>query len=82
MIKREPHLFIHSVRPNFRYTVYDAGVRLGARKEWEFMWKKYQNEIVAEEKKKLLTSLSSSREAWLLQRLVDLGADYFTEKRQ
>jgi hypothetical protein len=53
--------------------VYDAGVRLGARKEWEFMWKRYQNETVAEEKRKLLSSLSSTREAWLLQRLVNLG---------
>jgi DNA topoisomerase VI subunit A len=52
--------------------VYDAGVRLGARKEWEFMWGKYQREIVAEEKKKLLNSLTASREAWLLQRLVKL----------
>ena len=50
--------------------MYDAGVRLGAKKEWEFMWQKYQTEIVAEEKKKLLSSLSSSREAWLLERLV------------
>ena len=56
--------------PNFRNIVYDAGVRLGAREEWEFMWKKYQKEIVAEEKRKLLSSLSSTREAWLLQRLV------------
>lgn len=56
--------------PNYRSIVYDGGVRLGAREEWEFMWKKYRKEIVAEEKKKLLLSLTATREAWLLQRLV------------
>ncbi|CAB4022027.1 Hypothetical predicted protein, partial [Paramuricea clavata] len=62
---------IESVPPNFRYVAYDAGVRLGARKEWEFMWGKYQKEIVAEEKKKLLLSLTATREAWLLQRCLE-----------
>jgi hypothetical protein len=72
VVNIEIEISVNSVPPNFRYVAYEAGVRLGARKEWEFMWGKYQKEIVAEEKKKLLLSLTATREAWLLQRLVHL----------
>ncbi|XP_028402559.1 endoplasmic reticulum aminopeptidase 1-like [Dendronephthya gigantea] len=71
-----------SVRANFRYVVYDTGVRLGARDEWEFMWDKYQKEIVAAEKTKLLSSLSASREAWLLQRCLEYALNTSLIKSQ
>ncbi|XP_046856975.1 aminopeptidase N-like [Xenia sp. Carnegie-2017] len=71
-----------SVPPNFRIIVYEAGVRLGTRKEWEFMWRKYKNEIEAEEKRKLLSSLSSTREAWLLQRCLEYALNTSLIKSQ
>ena len=61
--------------PNFREVVYTTGVRFGGSKEWDFCWKRYRSSKVPSEQRLLLDALSSTRDPWLLQRLLNYSLE-------
>ena len=65
----------HRVPANFREVVYSSGVRFGGSKEWEFCWKKYKNSKIPSEQRLLLDALTSTRNVWLLNRLLNYSID-------
>lgn len=65
----------YRVAPNFREVVYTSGVRFGTTREWDFCWKKYKASKIPSEQRLLLTALGSSRDPWLLQKLLRLSLE-------
>jgi len=65
----------YRVAPNFRDVVYTAGVRFGNSREWEFCWKKYKSSRIPSEQRLLLSSLSATRNPWLLDKLLNNALD-------
>jgi len=62
--------------PDLRSIVYSYGMRLaGGEKEWNTMWKLYQEESDAQEKMKLLQGLAMSSEPWILERYIQFAKD-------
>lgn len=60
---------IYSISPNVRTYVYKYGMRSGGTEfDWDFMWNKYRNETVPQEKIKLLYGLANTKQVWLLNR--------------
>ena len=56
-------------------SVYSSGVRFGGSKEWEFCWKKYKTSKIPSEQRLLLDALTSTRNPWLLNRLLNYSMD-------
>lgn len=67
--------FRYRIPPNFREVVYTSGIRFGGSKEWEFCWKKYKNSKIPSEQRLLLESLSSTKDPWLINRLLNYSLD-------
>ena len=65
----------YRVSPNFREVVYSTGVRFGSSKDWDFVWKKYKTSKIPSEQRLLLDALSSTRNPWLLSRLLNFSLD-------
>jgi len=65
----------YRIQPNFREVVYTAGVRFGSSKEWDFCWKRYKTSKIPSEQSLLLNVLSSTRNPWLLIRLLNYSLD-------
>ena len=63
------------IQPNFREVVYSTGVRFGNSKDWDFCWKKYKTSKIPSEQRLLLDALSSTRNPWLLSRLLNFSLD-------
>jgi len=65
----------YRIAPNFREVVYTTGVRFGGSREWDFCWKKYTTSKVPSEQRLLLDALGSTRNPWLLGRLLNFSLD-------
>jgi glutamyl aminopeptidase len=67
---------------NLREVVYNTGIQLGGRREWNFCWDKYSNSSVPSEKKLLLGALGATRNAWLLSQYLNYSLDKTKIKTQ
>ncbi|XP_070545823.1 glutamyl aminopeptidase-like [Ptychodera flava] len=63
------------VSPNLKYVIYCNGVRYGGEEEFQFVWKKYQDETVASEKRKLMAAAACTSDAGRLKRLLEWSTD-------
>jgi len=72
--------------PDVRSVIYSYGMRInGNENDWNKVWNLYLKEADAQEKTKLLGSLSSTTDPWILKQFIDLawdeknvrGQDYF-----
>ncbi|XP_072112058.1 glutamyl aminopeptidase [Mobula birostris] len=59
-----------SIAPNLRLLVYHYGMKQANESSWEFMFKKYQETTLAQEKDKLLYGLASIENIQLLDRFL------------
>ncbi|XP_053392868.1 glutamyl aminopeptidase-like [Mercenaria mercenaria] len=67
------------ISPNIRTYVYKYGMSSGGTEsDWDFMWDKYLQETVPQEKIKLLYGLANTKHIWLLNRYLEYSKD--TEK--
>ncbi|XP_021963123.1 aminopeptidase N isoform X2 [Folsomia candida] len=53
---------------NLKKVTYCTAIKMGGEKEWNFLWQRYLDGNVGSEKSTILTSLSCSRETWILNR--------------
>lgn len=60
---------------DLRSVVYCTAIRFGNEREWNFLWKRYNQSNVGTEKTMILSSLGCSREIWLLSRYLDWSLD-------
>ena len=71
-----------SIAPHLRSTVYSTVIKHGGTTEWEFLWSKYKEETDASHKSKIMLGLTSSRQPWLLQRLLNNALDSSKIRKQ
>jgi len=62
-----------SIPPNLRSVVYSYGVKSLGYEEWQAMLQRYSEETNAQEKVKLLNSLTSTEVPWIMYRYLDLS---------
>jgi len=53
-----------------KMVIYNAGIAHGTDDDWEFMWERYVNERDDSEKRKLIRALGTTKETYLLLRLI------------
>ena len=58
---------------NLKYETYCNAIAAGSEKEWDFAWARYLASSVASEKSTILSSLSCSKEVWLLNRYLNMS---------
>jgi len=58
---------------NLKYETYCNAISDGGEEEWDFGWSRYQNSPVASEKSTLLSSLSCTKNVWLLNRYLNMS---------
>jgi len=58
---------------NLKYETYCNAIAAGSEKEWDFAWDRYLASSVASEKSTILSSLSCSKEVWLLNRYLNMS---------
>lgn len=73
---------VNKIHPNLRYTIYCNAIARGGEEEWNFAWQKFKKTDNAQEADKLRTSLSCSKEPWILNRLLDYAIDTTKIRRQ
>lgn len=56
------------IRPNLRNVVYSVGVKYADEQTWTEVFRRFQAEKVATEKRKLMYALTSSRNPGILKR--------------
>ncbi|XP_060595216.1 glutamyl aminopeptidase-like [Ruditapes philippinarum] len=62
------------ISPNIRTYVYKYGMSSeGTESDWNFMWNKYLQETVPQEKIKLLYGLANTKHVWLLNRYLEFS---------
>ncbi|XP_028406137.1 endoplasmic reticulum aminopeptidase 1-like [Dendronephthya gigantea] len=71
-----------SIAPHLRATVYYTVIKHGGTTEWEFLWSKYKAETDATHKGKIMLGLTSARQPWLLQRVLDNAMKGNTIRKQ
>jgi len=67
---------------DFRNLVYYYGVANGGVEEWDFVFKRYQDNKIASEKSKLLYALAGTKEAWLIDRYLNYALNESIIKSQ
>ncbi|KAK3612374.1 hypothetical protein CHS0354_031967 [Potamilus streckersoni] len=64
------------IPPNLRSAVYTYGMMRSEKvSDWDFLWNRYLNEAVPQEKIKLLYGLAQTKETWLLVRFIEYAKD-------
>ncbi|GAU94501.1 hypothetical protein RvY_06267 [Ramazzottius varieornatus] len=61
----------NKISPNLKSVVYCNAIRYGNAEEWDFAWEMYKKTTTTSEKRQFLTSLTCSREPWILNRLLE-----------
>jgi len=58
---------------NLKYETYCSAISAGSQEEWDFAMQRYKNSRVASEKATILSSLSCTKEVWLLNRFLNMS---------
>ena len=58
---------------NLKYETYCNAIAGGSEEEWDFAWARYLNSQVASEKSTILSSLSCTKDVWLLNRYLNMS---------
>lgn len=61
----------NQIHPNLRSAIYCRAVASGGKKEWDFVWEKYQNCNNTSEKDSLSDALACTKKIWLLNRYLN-----------
>jgi len=62
------YLFVFSIDPSIKSTVYCTAVAEGGFDEWNFTLSQYRSSNLAAEQSRLLFAMSCSKETWILSR--------------
>ncbi|XP_052782181.1 putative aminopeptidase-2 isoform X1 [Mya arenaria] len=73
---------VNPIDPGLKSTVYCTALREGGEEEWNFAFKLYMTATVQAEKSRLLTSLSCTREPWILNKMLTLALDESVVRKQ
>lgn len=63
------------VSKDTRSYTYCTAIKYGNEEEWRFLWKRYLNSNVGNERSMILSALSCTREIWLLARFLEWSID-------
>ncbi|XP_070828166.1 alanyl (membrane) aminopeptidase-like b [Chaetodon trifascialis] len=58
----------NNIHPNLRSVIYCQAVAAGGKREWDFIWNKFQSSSDTSEKDQLREALSCTKKIWLLNR--------------
>ncbi|XP_069101890.1 uncharacterized protein [Argopecten irradians] len=72
----------NKIDPDVKQAVYCTGISKGGILEWDFLYSQYKSSDNAAEKKRILYSLSCSKEPWILSKYLDLSLDSNEVKKQ
>ncbi|XP_041795824.1 alanyl (membrane) aminopeptidase a [Chelmon rostratus] len=61
----------NNIHPNLRSVIYCQAVAAGGKREWDFIWSKFQSSSDTTEKDQLREALSCTKKIWLLNRYLD-----------
>ena len=66
-------LIVCRIDVNLKYETYCNAIAGGSEEEWDFAWARYLNSQVASEKSTILSSLSCTKDVWLLNRYLNMS---------
>ncbi|XP_021377931.1 uncharacterized protein LOC110466016 isoform X1 [Mizuhopecten yessoensis] len=72
----------NKIDPDVKQAVYCAGIAEGGALEWDFLYSQYKTSNNAAEKKRILYSLSCSKEPWILRKYLDMSLDSAEVRKQ
>jgi len=60
---------------SIRQTVLCSGIANGNETHWNFLWQRYLNSNIADEKNTIMASLACSKEVWILEKYLEMALD-------